>query len=72
MNFDLSERDCLRCYSWSRMAVRDYKTKRGAYEATHLPFEGFLEVHMHMHMHICNAYTRRHTYPSKASWRCDC
>jgi len=44
MNFDLSERDCLRCYSWSRMAVRDYKTKRGAYEASHLPFEGFLEA----------------------------
>jgi len=44
MNIDLSERDCLRCFSWSRTVVIDYKTLRGQYEATHLPFEGFMEA----------------------------
>ena len=44
MNDDLSERDCLLCFSWSRTAVADYKTQRGHYEANHLPFEGFMEA----------------------------
>jgi len=44
MDRDLSERDALRCFSWSRMAVEDYQSHKGHHKNTVLPFEGFLEA----------------------------
>lgn len=43
MDLDLSERDALRCFSWSRMAVEDDQSVKGNYKNTVLPFEGFME-----------------------------
>ncbi len=44
IDLDLSERDALRCFSWSRMGVEDYQSIKGNYKNTVLPFEGFLEA----------------------------
>jgi hypothetical protein len=41
---DLSERDALRCYSWSRMVVDDNRTAEGEFKDRALPFEGFVEA----------------------------
>lgn len=45
---DLSERDALRCYSYSRMVVDDPRSKRGQMKMAVLPFEGFMEALCHM------------------------
>lgn len=44
VHLDLSERDALRCFSWSRMAVGNCTTRRGHHEDTVLPFEGFVSA----------------------------
>jgi len=44
IDIDLNERDAIRCFSWSRMAVVDAQTMRGHQKSNHLPFEGFLEA----------------------------
>jgi hypothetical protein len=41
---DVSERDSLRCFSWSRMVVEDSQTPNGHFKNTVLPFEGFMEA----------------------------
>jgi len=41
---DLSSRDALRCFGWSRMAVTDYMSQQGNWKDSVLPFEGFMEA----------------------------
>jgi hypothetical protein len=47
---DLTLRDAVLCFSWSRMAVIDELTVRGRLKATHLPLEGFYEGFTRMAM----------------------
>ena len=41
---DVSERDVIRCFAWSRMCVINGYTAEGGFQCTHLPFEGFMEA----------------------------
>jgi len=41
---DLSTRDALRCFSWSRMVVVDYKSQIGDVKDSMLPLESFMEA----------------------------
>ena len=45
---DLGERAALLAFGWSRMAVRDASTDKGARKESHLPFEGWLEALCHL------------------------
>ena len=44
VGIDLSERDVLLTFLWSRMAVINGRTERGALKESCLPFEGFIEA----------------------------
>ena len=45
---DLSERDALNCFIWSRMVVENAATVRGQAREHTLPFEGWLEAVCHL------------------------
>eukprot|EP00322_Chrysochromulina_rotalis_P013695 CAMPEP_0115838464 /NCGR_PEP_ID=MMETSP0287-20121206/5740_1 /TAXON_ID=412157 /ORGANISM="Chrysochromulina rotalis, Strain UIO044" /LENGTH=715 /DNA_ID=CAMNT_0003291987 /DNA_START=62 /DNA_END=2209 /DNA_ORIENTATION=+ len=47
---DLSERDAMNCFAWSRMIVVDYQKGKGLRRDTCLTFEGFMEA-------LCRAST---------------
>ena len=44
VGIDLSERDVLLTFLWSRMAVINGRTERGSLKESCLPFEGFIEA----------------------------
>ena len=44
LGIDLSERDAMMCFAWSRMCVVDVESERGKMRETHLPFEGFCKA----------------------------
>ena len=52
IGLDVSERDALRCFSWSRMVVEDSQTPKGHFKNTVLPFEGFMEA-------VCRVATQK-------------
>ena len=45
---DLAERGAVLSFCWSRMAVRDISSEKGARRMSHLPFEGWLEALCHL------------------------